>query len=243
MKTDKVLLVTGASSDVGCYTISQIEKNYSTIIAHYVHMNEQLQQIKDKLGDKLLLVQADFTDESQVQRMLEKIECDGLEVNHILHLPAQKLQNMKFAKCDWELYQKEIDISLRSAVLLFQRFLPKMAKRKNGKVVIMLSSCTLNMPPKYLGSYVPVKYALLGLVKSLAAEYAEKGITVNGISPDMIETKFLQDISDIVVEKNALSNPSGRNLKVEDVISTIQFLLSDGANMITGQNIAITGGR
>ena len=58
----------------------------------------------------------------------------------------------------------------------------------------MLTSCTTNIPPKYLASYVTSKYALLGLVKALSNEYADKGIRINGISPSMIETKFLENI-------------------------------------------------
>lgn len=70
--------------------------------------------------------------------------------------------------------------------------IPNMAKKKYGRIVFMLTSCTINNPPKYQSSYVTVKYALLGLMKALAVEYADRGITVNGVSPDMMETKFFQ---------------------------------------------------
>ena len=108
---------------------------------------------------------------------------------------------------------------------------------------MMLTAYTENTPPKFLSSYVTVKYALLGLVKALAVEYADKGIAVNGVSPEMISTKFLRNMPQWVVEKNAAANPSGRNLAVEDVVPAIKFLLSDEAGQITGQNLVITGGR
>lgn len=243
MKESKVLFVTGASSDIGCQAIAQMADNYSCILAHYVHWNESLEKLRETLGDKLVLLQADFTDEKQILAMLERIEELNVEISHIIHLPSQRLNYVKFAKVTWDTYQRELEIGLKSAVMILQKLLPKMAKRKYGKIVMMLSSCTTNMPPKFMGAYVPVKYALLGLVKSLAVEYADKGITINGISPDMIETKFLQEISDLVIEGNAKSSPVGRNLQVQDVIPTIAFLLSDGADMINGQNIVISGGR
>ena len=87
------------------------------------------------------------------------------------------------------------------------------------------------------------KYALLGLMKSLSVEYADKGIMVNGVSPDMIETKFLKDIPDLVIRQNAERSPLKRNLTIEDVVPTFDFLLSDAADTITGQNIGITGGK
>lgn len=107
----------------------------------------------------------------------------------------------------------------------------------------MLTSCTENVPPKYLSPYVTVKYALLGLMKSLAAEYAEKGITVNGVSPDMMETRFLSEVSDIIVEKSAMTSPLGRNLTVQDAVPAFEYLLSDAAAAMTGQNLVISGGR
>ena len=82
----------------------------------------------------------------------------------------------------------------------------------------------------------------MGLMKALAQEYAGKGVTINGISPTMIETKFLNDIPDLLVQQNAMNSPTKENLKVQDVVPTISFLLSNNANSITGQNIAITNG-
>ena len=80
-------------------------------------------------------------------------------------------------------------------------------------------------------------------MKSLAAEYADKGITVNGVSPEMIDTRFLQDLPDLIKEMNASSMPQGKNLTVDQVVPTLEFLLSDGADMINGQNIAINDGK
>ena len=87
-------------------------------------------------------------------------------------------------------FQNDIDIALRSLVIILNSFISDMTKAKFGKIVVMLTSCTTNIPPKYLASYVTSKYALLGLVKSLANEYADKGIRINGVSPSMIFTKY-----------------------------------------------------
>ena len=159
-----------------------------------------------------------------------------------MHLPAGKCENMKFSKMTWQKFDEDINIALRSLLLVLNNFLPLMAKNKYGRVVVMLTSYTLNIPPKYLSSYVTTKYALLGLVKALANEYADKGIRINGVSPSMIDTKFLDSIPELIVKQNALNSPTGKNLSVEDVIPTFEFLLSDDAECITGQNIAITNG-
>ena len=239
---EKILLVTGASSDIGAKLIEKVNKDYNYIIAHHNSDANNLVELKEKLGEKLILIKGNFKDEEMTYKFVEDIRKTGKIPTHIVHLPAGKCENMKFSKLTWDKFQNDLDIALRSLVIILNNFLPVMAKNKYGKIVVMLTSYTNNIPPKYLASYVTSKYALLGLVKALANEYADKGIRINGISPSMIETKFLKDIPELIVKQNANNSPTGKNLSVEDVIPMFQFLLSENANSITGQNIAITNG-
>ncbi len=242
MKEKKVLLVTGASSEFGCELIREIAGNYEVILAHYFHGRENLEKIKKDIGDKLILLQADFTDLKSVESMAEKIEEAGYVPDHIVHLPALKVNAKKFHKTEIEQYASGFTISVVSIALILKHFIPRMSRQKYGKVVFMLTSFTLNSPPKYQAPYIAAKYALLGLMRDISNEYAEKGIMVNGISPDMMETKFLSDMPSLIVQQNAANNPMGRNLTVKDVVPTVRYLLSEGADAITGQNIGITGG-
>ncbi len=239
---DKILLVTGGSSDVGLALIKRIHHHYDTVIAHHIGDDHKLKELQQELGDKLILLKGNFLDEEDTHRFVEEIKKTGKIPTDIVHLPAGRVENMKFSKMDWSKFQSDLDISLRSLTIILNEFLPVMAKNKYGRVVAMLTSYTLNVPPKYLSSYVTSKYALMGLVKALAVEYAGKGITINGVSPTMMETKFLDSIPRLVVEQNANNSNTGKNLKVEEVIPTFEFLLSEDANCITGQNIAITNG-
>jgi 3-oxoacyl-[acyl-carrier protein] reductase len=117
-----------------------------------------------------------------------------------------------------------------------------MAALKRGRVITVLSSVVLGVPPKALTQYTSVKYALLGLMKALASEYADKKITINCISPSMIDTKFLSLINERVVELAAETHPLKRNAKVSDVIPSLLMLMSEDAEYINGVNLPITGG-
>lgn len=242
MRENKTLLVTGASSDFGMELIRTVEKQYEIILAHYYHENECLKQLKEQLGDKLVLLQADFMDIDSVNKMIGSIRDMGYTPDHIVHFPSPKAVNEKFHKCNWERFSDGIETSLHSIVDILKAFLPQMMKNKYGKIVFMLSAYTMDVPPKYQAPYVSVKYALLGLMKSLAVEYAEKGIAVNAVSPGMTETKFLAELPELIIQQNAYTNPTKRNLSVEDVIPTFAYLLSDGADAVTGQNVAVTFG-
>ena len=239
---EKILLVTGASSDIGAKLIEKVNKDYNYIIAHHNGDEDNLVKLKEKLGEKLILIKGNFANEEETYEFVENIKKTEKIPTHIVHLPAGKFENIKFSNLTWDKFQKDLDIAVRSLVIILNNFIPKMAKNKYGKIVVMLTSCTTNIPPKYLSSYVTSKYALLGLVKALSNEYADKGIRINGISPTMIETKFLKDVPELIIQQNANNSPTGKNLSVEDVIPMFQFLLSENADCITGQNIAITNG-
>lgn len=243
MDEKRVLLVTGASSDVGYQLIRSIAENYHIILGHYNGSKEMLEKLGGEFGEKIVPVQADFSSESSIFSMAEEIRAKGYVPNHIVHLASPKAFNKKFHKCTWEDYQNGVDISLRSIVLLLEAFIPDMVKMRYGRILFMLTSYVLGgVPPKYQSPYITVKYALYGLMRNLAAEYAEKGITVNAVSPDMMETKFLSDIPDLIIQQNAKRNPLKRNITVEDVVPAMAYLLSDAAAAVTGQNIGVTGG-
>ena len=195
-----------------------------------------------KLGQRLCRFCADLTQEKEVAALITKIQTFCTCPDKIVHLPAPKLSFTRFKDVPWEHFQNEIDIELKSIVLVLREFLPLMAKNKYGKIIFMLSSVCSGVPPKALAPYTTSKYALLGLMKSLAAEYADKKISVNAISPSMAETSFLSGVPDKLVELAAAAHPLKRNAVPADIAPMVKFLLSKDADYITGANIPITGG-
>lgn len=240
----KVLLITGASSEVGMQLLENCYHDYEVIYAQYCHMNERLEQLLCRLQDeiKVVPIQADFSDIVQVEKMISQIKETGQLPNHIVHLPFPKVYNTHFHKDAWENYANGWEISVHAVFMLLQAFIPAMSKNRYGRIVFMLTSNTVNDPAKYQAGYVTVKYALLGLMKALSVEYAAKGITVNGVSPDMMETKFLSELPHLIVEQNAANSPIGRNIRIEEIVPVFQYLLSDAGAAMTGENIAIRGG-
>lgn len=236
-----MLLVTGGSSSVGLGLIAEVEKEYNTIWVHYNNSSDRVDELKGRLGDKIKPVKADFSKEDDVIELINTITESREIPDHIVHLAAIKSENKKFHKFNWNEYQDMADSSLKPAVLILKKFLPLMSKNNYGKVVFMLSSFVGGATPKYQSPYIVSKYALYGLMRNLAAEYIEKGIAVNSISPDMMETGFIDNIPDIIKVQNAENSPIKRNLMVEDVIPTFNYLLSDGADTVYGQNIVIMG--
>jgi len=236
-------LLLGASSDLCCAFIKQHEwQEDDEIIAQYCHGQNKLKELQKKISSKMELWQADFSDEASTQNFAEKLRQADVVPTHILHVPAVPIENMRFTEIRWEDTQKQLDVQCRSLWVILQAVLKPMAKARQGKIIIGLSSCSMNIPPKFLSGYVMTKYALMGIGKALASEYASKNIQVNMISPSMMETKFLQNVYEDVVKQSAANNPTKRNAKPEDTTGLIEYLFSEDNTFITGANFPVTGG-
>lgn len=236
-----IILIIGASSDIGLNLIKNISEE-ALIIAHYNSSDENLLDLSKIINNELVALKADLSKEDEINKLLHTIELNYGTPNKIVHLAANKVENIRFRDVVWTDFEKDINVSLKSAVLILNRFLPKMAKLKKGKVLIILSSYVLGVPPKALSHYTCIKYAMLGLVKSLASEYADKNIQINAISPSMVNTKFLDNINEKFVELSAYDHPLKRNAKVEDITPIMKILISDDSDYMNGVNIPITGG-
>lgn len=241
---EKVLLVTGASSELGINLINKVYGDYKRIYLQYRNMNDQLQETIDYLKDKteIVLFKVDLSNVIDVNKMIADINESMILPNCIVHFPAPKAYNMQFHRDKWENYDLGWIVSVRSIVMILQAFVKNMARNKYGRIVFMLTNNTNNLPAKYQSSYVTVKYALLGLMKSLSVEYIDKGITVNGVSPDMMETKFLLNLPELIIEQNKANSPIGRNIYIKEVVPIMEYMLSDLGAAMTGQNIVISGG-
>lgn len=240
----KILLITGASSDVGIELYKSIYAEYDTVFLQYRNKTDVFCETVAKYSSRVATntVYADFCEENSVNKMIESIAETGDIPNAIVHLPAPKAYNKQFHKDRWSNFEKGWEVSVRSIVNILQTFIPDMMRGNYGRIVFMLTSNTLNFPAKFQSSYVTVKYALLGLMKALSVEYSGKGITINGVSPDMMETKFLSDIPEMIIGQNRENSPLGRNIYIEEVIPVISYMLSDAGAAMTGQNVGITGG-
>ena len=237
-----VYLITGASSDVGCALIERLYQEGDIFIAQGAGDLKGLAELCQDYPGQIRTYDVDLTDEAATELFIRDVAANYPLPTHIVHLPALRVINTKFKNFDEERFDKDLSVQVRSAVKICKTFVPKMAKAKRGRVLFMLTSYLLGMPPKNTAAYVMAKSTLQGLAKSLAADYAGTGVTVNCVMPSMMETKFLADTSDLIVQASAEANPMGRNARVSDVVPAMAFLLGEEAGFITGVTLPITGG-
>lgn len=242
---EKVYLIIGATSQMGMAYMKRLNESNEkiTIIALYFGEKSDLDNLNKELENVTMdFVECNLSNSQDVQRVIEYIKEKYTAPTHILHLAARKFEYVKFSKFDWDKTLLDLEIQVHSFAEIMKAFLPIMAKQKYGKVVAMLSSVTKGVPPKYLSSYIISKYALMGLINSLVSEYKEKGIQINAVSPTMVETNFLSEIDDRIIEMTAESSSMKRNVEIQEVVEAISYLMSDNSNYTNGVNLGLTGG-
>jgi len=238
---DKILLIIGASSDIGISLINSLEEEY-LVLAHHRNSSTELMNKIENRRSKIIPIKANLHNIIEVREMIAFIKDNYGIPNYIVHLASKKFDNIRFKELTWERLQNEINVGLRSAFIVASSFLPLIKKEDQAKVIFMLSSATINTPPKALAHYTINKYALLGMMKSLASEFDNKNIQINAISPSMVDTKFLDNINKKIIELNQYNHPLKRIANKQDIVPLILFLLSDNSSYISGINIPVTGG-
>lgn len=236
------ILITGASSAIGRAIIKSIATDSTVVLAHYHSNLEPLSALQRELPGVIIPIRADLSTASGISSLCDAVSAQCEAPGKIIFLAAPSLTIVRFKDLTWEDFRSHHEMPLRTAVTLMGRFLPRMARSGFGRVVFMLSSVTLGVPPAAMAHYVSAKYALLGLMKATASEYAAKGITVNAVAPSMVETGFLSEIPEKLVEIAAQQHPLKRNAVPADVAPLVACLLAEEMGYLTGAAIPLTGG-
>jgi 3-oxoacyl-[acyl-carrier protein] reductase len=238
------ILISGASSDIGCALVRHLlsQPEPPLVLAHSYASGARLRALQEEFPDKIRLFEADFSRASSVTSMADSIASEHGTPAGIIHFPALPLSYERFTKFNWSQFEKDLAIQVQSIVILLQRFLPKMAKLPRARVIFILSSVVHGVPPKFMSMYTTIKYTQLGLMRSLAAEYASTPVRINAISPSMVETQFLKEIAEVAVQMSASSSPQGRNATPSDLLGALELLLSPASDYIHGIDIPVAGG-
>ena len=146
--------------------------------------------------------------------------------------PAHRMTN--------EQWQRDIDVNLTGAFRTVQACLGGMRERRHGRIVVISSVAAVAGLPGQV-AYAASKAGQLGMVRTLAAENAARGITVNAVLPGLVATEQVLAMPADVRERAAASLPSGRLVQPDEIAATVAFLASDQAAQISGQAIAVDG--
>lgn len=244
----KIYLITGGSSDLAIHFLKNLESTTSVddeIIAYCTYNKSAtiLENLKAELkGIKVECIRCDLSVEDEINYLIKAFDEKQIYPHYYIHCAANQFEYMRFKDFDWTKTKFELDVQVGAFAEICKWLMPKLCSNGFGRILTIGTAYTLGVPPKFMSDYIITKYALLGLVKSLAVEYSGKGVTINMLSPGMMETKFLNKLDKRTAEMTAKGSACKRNVKLDEVVDAMNYLLSDNAGYTNGINLNVSGG-
>ena len=156
-------------------------------------------------------------------------------------MACQAFEEGDFSAGVLNMIDRVLSVNLKGAVACARAAIKVMMRAKTGRIVFV-SSVVGEMGNAGQTAYAASKAALLGVTKSLAREYASRGITVNAVTPGFIDTDMTSNLSPEVREKMLLGVPLGRTATAREIAAAVAYLASDEASYVTGQALRVNGG-
>jgi 3-oxoacyl-[acyl-carrier protein] reductase len=241
-----VALVTGASRGIGAETARVLASKGWTVAINYWRSKAAADALVDEIvrgGGCALAVQADVRDDAAVEALVatvaERLGAPALLVN----AATAELESVAASDITWAGFERHLAYQAKAVLRLCQAVRPGMVAAGGGAIVNIVSQVTANAPPSRAADYVTAKYALLGLSKALAAEWADENIRVNMVSPSLIRTDLTQVYHERVFKLEAARTPLRRLATTHDAATAVAWLASEEAAFLTGMNLFVTGGQ
>lgn len=226
-----MIIITGASKGVGRYLFTRFKQDGLNVIGTYNSTTKGLDE------DLHLYCKLDVSDSKAVEEMVFSIKnslseivllnCAGISYNSFAH------------KADVNRWSRVIDVNLKGSFNMIHCLLPFMRNLGYGRI-INFSSVVALLPTPGVSAYAASKAGLLGMTKSLAAENASKGITVNAINLGYVNIGMgINDVPFAYQEKMKAQIPAGRFCEPEEVYDTVKYLIK--TEYVNGTAIDING--
>lgn len=238
----KVALVTGAAQGIGKAVALLLARNGAEIIVSDINLEKAEETAKEvqALGRKALAIKVDVAKLDDVEKMVGAILARFGQVDILVNnagIARDKLI-LRMTEEDWDAV---LNINLKGTFNCTKAVVRHMSKQRSGKIV-NIASVVGEMGNAGQGNYAASKAGVIGFTKTIAREFAQRGINVNAIAPGYIETPMTDALPDKAKEELKRLIPMDRLGKPEDVAEAVLFLVLEASSYITGQVLNVNGG-
>ena len=237
--SSQTALVTGASGGIGG-AIARALHNRGAQVMLAGTRRDALSTLATELGGRTHIGLAELTDPAAADRLVRDAET-AMERIDILVNNAGITRDALALRMNDEAWQAVIEVNLTAAFRLTRAVLRSMVRRRHGRVIGVTSVVALTGNAGQ-ANYAAAKAAMIGMSKSIAAEIAGRGITVNCVAPGAIATAMTERLTAEQRARLLGAIPAGRFGTPEDVAAAVVFLASPEAAYVTGQTLHVNGG-
>ncbi len=240
---DQIVLVTGGARGIG----KAIAENFAKEGAHLViadislsSAEETAKEIAATSGVRTLALALDVSKSGDVTAAFEKIIKEFGRIDVVINNAGITKDGLilRMKEEDWDAV---ININLKGVFLCSKEAVKLMVKQRYGRIVNIASVVAFMGNPGQ-ANYSASKAGIVGLTKTIAKEYASRGVTVNAVAPGFIATAMTEALPDNIRQEMLKSIPVGTFGSVDDVANAVAFLASPDNGYITGQVIHVNGG-
>src|SRR5947207_2000792 len=237
--TGQAALVTGASGGIGGAIARALHRHGATVALAGTRI-AALEALAQQLGERTHILTADLADPDAVERLARDAEAAMSKLDILVNNAGITRDNLALRMKD-EDWQAVLDVNLTAAFRLSRAALRGMVRRHHGRIICITSIVGVTGNPGQ-ANYAAAKAAMIGMAKSLAAEVATRGITVNCIAPGIIATAMTDKLNDEQKARILAQIPMARLGTPDDITAAAVFLASPEAAYVTGQTLHVNGG-
>jgi 3-oxoacyl-[acyl-carrier protein] reductase len=235
----KSALVTGATGGIGSAIARALHRQGATVALSGTRA-EVLQQLAGDLGGRTHVLPCDLTDKIAVEKLVPQAE-EAMGRLDILICNAGVTRDNLFVLIKDEDWEQVLNVNLTATFRLARAGVRLMMRQKFGRIIGITSIVGVTGNPGQ-GNYTAAKAGMIGMMKSLAAEYAKRGVTANCVAPGFITSPMTEKLNDKQREAILARVPAARLGSGDDVAAAVVFLASTEAGYVTGQTLHVNGG-
>ena len=241
----RTALITGASRGIGAATaITFAQNGASRVLLHYNSYAEGAESVAAQvraLGADADLVHCDLSSEAGIQQICDSLR--GQDIDILVNNAGHLVQRAKLAEFTTDLFDRVMNLNVKSLYLITQAVAPAMMAKKSGSIINVSSIAARNGGGPGATIYAAAKAAVSAITKGVAKELAPHGIRVNAVSPGTVDNYFHEKYSNREILNNVVAaTPAGKLGTNEEVADVILFLCTEPSRYIHGQTIEINGG-
>ena len=237
--TGKTALVTGASGGIGEAVACALHDQGATVVLHGTR-TEKLEALKQQLGARAFALAVDLSNRDAVAGLIAAATDLAGPISILVNNAGITRDGlmMRMKDEDWDAV---LEVNMTASMSLCRAAMRGMMRAKTGRIISISSVVGVTGNPGQT-NYAASKAGMIGFSKSLAAEVASRGLTVNVVAPGFIETP-MTDALDESQKTGLLSRvPAGRFGQADEIAAAVVFLASDEASYITGATLHVNGG-